>query len=83
MDDQEESLLGGQPTSQFFQAPPMERLRTLQTMQAGERSTEEDALMSLLQKRPDVQKSLMPDMKSRGTPESWNPFTILAQALGG
>jgi hypothetical protein len=82
-DDDDELLLTGRPVNQFFQAPPMERLRQLQTMQAGERSIEEDALLKLLQKRPDIRETLVPDTQSKGTPPSWNPFKILSDVLGG
>ncbi len=82
-DEKDELSLAGQPVNQFFQAPPIERLRALQTMQAGERSTEEDALLRLLQKRPDVRETLMPKHNNKGTPQSWNPFKILSDTLGG
>ena len=82
-DEKDELLLAGQPVNQFFQAPPMERLRALQTMQAGERSTEEDALLNLLKKRPDVHEALMPKTENKGTPQSWNPFKTLSDVLGG
>lgn len=75
--------IGGLAPNQFFQAPPMERLRQLQTMQAGERSTEEDALLKLLQRRPDVRETLVPKVNNQGTPQSWNPFRILSDVLGG
>ncbi len=79
----ERHTMAGQPLNQFFQAPPMERLRALQTMQKGERSPEEDAVLQLLQRRPDVRDTLMPDKKNTSTPESWNPFKILSDVLGG
>lgn len=81
MDNQK--TLAGMSMSQFFQAPPMDRLRALQTMQAGERSPEEDALLKLLQRRPDVTDTLAPKVNNTSTPESWNPFKVLSDVLGG
>jgi hypothetical protein len=83
MDGSQRQIIGGLPINQFFQAPPMERLRSLQAMQAGERSSSEDSLLRLLQNRPDVHDALMPDKKSKGTPESWSPFQILSRVLNG
>lgn len=75
--------IAGQPINQFFQAPPVERLRALQALQPSERGAEEEVLMQLLKRRPDVRRELMPDTQHTGTPESWNPFEILSKVLGG